>query len=62
MPQHMPDELLAMTPPIVQAAALAGSGPSRQPCGASARFARERIVPGRARNRRAPSSTTTPAQ
>ena len=29
VPQHIPLELLAMTPPIVQADALAGSGPSR---------------------------------
>jgi hypothetical protein len=29
VPQHMPLELLAMTPPIVQADALAGSGPRR---------------------------------
>ena len=29
VPQHMPLELLATMPPIVQADALAGSGPSR---------------------------------
>ena len=29
VPQHIPLELLAMTPPIVHAAALAGSGPRR---------------------------------
>lgn len=29
VPQHMPLELLAMTPPIVQADALAVSGPRR---------------------------------
>ena len=58
----MPLALLAITPPTVHAAALAGSGPSRWPCGASARLARDRIVPGRTRRRRPPFSTVTPDQ
>src|SRR5512146_2987184 len=36
-PQHMPLELLAMTPPIVQASMEAGSGPSLNPSGARRR-------------------------
>jgi hypothetical protein len=31
IPQHMPLELLATIPPIVQATLLAGSGPSLRP-------------------------------
>ena len=61
MPQHMPLELLAMTPPIVQAEMLAGSGPSLRAYGASARLTRPAIVPGSTRTRRPSSSTVTPA-
>ena len=36
VPQAMPDELFATTPPSVQAPSLAGSGPSLRPCGGEA--------------------------
>ena len=51
-----------MTPPIVQAEMLAGSGPSLRPCFASARLTRPAIVPGSTRTRRPSSSTETPRQ
>ena len=41
-----------MTPPIVHADALAGSGPIRYPYGTRAALPRDRIVPGRVRRRR----------
>ena len=59
---RMPPELFAITPPIVQAAELAGSGPSRRPCGCSSELTWPRIVPGRARTRLPPSSTLLPYQ
>ena len=39
MPQRMPPELLAITPPTVAMSVLAGSGPSRLPNSASTRLA-----------------------
>ncbi len=56
----MPDELLATTPPTVQAASLAGSGPSRRWYGASAAFTRRTTAPGSARTRAPSSNTVTP--
>ncbi len=62
VPAVMPEALLATTPPIVQAIALAGSGPRTRPYGASAALARTTVVPGRMRARAPPSRTSTPAQ
>ncbi len=58
VPHVMPLELLAMTPPMVQADSLAGSGPSRRPYGASRRLTWRRTAPGPTRTRRPPSSTS----
>ena len=49
MPQRMPPELLATTPPTVAKSVLAGSGPSRRLYGARTRFAWPSAVPGRTR-------------
>ena len=46
MPQLIPLELLATTPPIVQADSLAGSGPSMRPKGRSAALTARTVVPG----------------
>ena len=46
VPQRMPPELLAMTPPTVAMSVLAGSGPSLRPWGARTRLAWPSIVPG----------------
>ncbi len=58
VPQAMPLELFATTPPIVQAASLAGSGPRRWPCRASRALTWRTVAPGWARTRRPPSSTS----
>lgn len=47
VPQVMPLELLAMTPPSVQAVSLAGSGPSRRPNGASRAFTARSVTQAR---------------
>ena len=60
MPQRMPPELLAITPPTVAMSVLAGSGPSLRPCGASTRLAWPSTVPGLTRASAPPSSTATP--
>ena len=62
MPQRIPPELFAITPPTVAASVLAGSGPSLHPCRASNAFARPSTVPGRTRARPPPSSTLTPRE
>ncbi|RPK36204.1 hypothetical protein EES39_32145 [Streptomyces sp. ADI92-24] len=62
VPAVIPEALLATTPPIVQAIALAGSGPSSRPCRARVALARMIVVPGRMRARAPPSRTSMPAQ
>lgn len=62
VPAVIPEALLATTPPIVQAIALAGSGPSSRPCRARAALARTTVVPGRMRARAPSSRTSMPAQ
>ena len=62
MPQHMPEELLAMTPPTVQTLTDAGSGPRRKPYGAKARLALNITVPGFTLIRSPSSNTVHPAQ
>src|ERR671929_155735 len=49
-----------MTPPIVQAPSLAGSGPSRRRYGASRAFTARTVTPGCTRTRAPSSSTSTP--
>ena len=46
VPQHIPLELFATTPPIVQAISLAGSGPSLRLCRANAPFTARIVAPG----------------
>ena len=46
MPQHIPLELLATTPPIVQATSLAGSGPSLRLKRASEVLTARTVAPG----------------
>ena len=46
VPQRIPPELLATTPPTQAMSVLAGSGPSLRPCGASTRLAWPSTVPG----------------
>ncbi len=58
VPQAMPLELLATTPPIVQADSLAGSGPSLRPYRASRVLTARTVAPGWTRTR-APSSSTS---
>ena len=58
MPHAMPLELLATTPPIVQADSLAGSGPSLRPYPASRALTARTVAPGCTRTR-APSSRTS---
>ena len=60
VPQVMPLELLATTPPIVQADSLAGSGPSLRPYGASRALTWRSTAPGCTRTRAPPSSTSMP--
>ena len=60
VPQAMPLELLAMTPPMVQAISLAGSGPSLRPCRARWALTLRTVAPGCTRTRAPPSSTSTP--
>ena len=59
VPQRMPPELLAITPPTVAMSVLAGSGPRPYPWGASTRLAKPMSVPGPTRARRPSSSTRT---
>ena len=49
MPQAIPLELLAITPPMVQAISLAGSGPSFLPKRASRAFTARTVAPGSTR-------------
>ncbi|PSK61667.1 hypothetical protein B0E53_06430 [Micromonospora sp. MH33] len=58
VPQVIPLELLATTPPTVQADSLAGSGPSLRPYGASRALTCRSTTPGCTRTRR-PSSRTS---
>ena len=70
MPQRIPPELLATTPPTQAMSVLAGSGPSLRPCGARTRLAWPSTVPGLTRasaasissppSRGVPGSTATP--
>ena len=60
VPQAMPDELLATTPPMVQAPSLAGSGPNLRPYGASRAFSARTVTPGWTRTRAPSSSTSMP--
>ncbi len=60
VPQRIPPELFAITPPTVAMSVLAGSGPSLRPWGASTRLACPRIVPGLTRTRSPSSSASTP--
>ena len=62
IPQRIPPELLAITPPTQAISVEAGSGPSRRPCGASSRFACPSTVPGRTRARAPSASIATPRQ
>ena len=62
VPQRMPPELLAITPPTVAMSVLAGSGPSFRPYGASTRLAWPSSVPALTRARRPSSSTVTPSK
>ena len=62
VPQRMPPELFATTPPTVAMSVDAGSGPSLRPCGARTRFAWPSTVPGLTRARAPSSSTSTPRQ
>ena len=61
-PQHMPEELLARTPPIMQALIDAGSGPIFAPWGARARFTAAAMTPGCTRTAAPPSRTSTARQ
>ena len=54
-----PEELLATTPPTVQADSLAGSGPSLRPYRPRRRFTWRRVTPGWTRTRAPSSSTST---
>ncbi len=54
----MPEELLATTPPTVQATSLAGSGPSLRPNRARRVLTARMVAPGWTRTR-APSSRTS---
>ena len=60
MPQRIPPELLAITPPTVAMSVDAGSGPSLRPCGARTRLACPSTVPGRTRARRRPPPPRRP--
>ncbi len=59
VPDDMPDELFATTPPIVHAISLAGSGPSRRPCRSRCALTSRSVAPGTQRTRSPPSSTST---
>ena len=59
IPQAMPEELLATTPPMVQAISLAGSGPSAVPCRRSRALTLRSTAPGPQRTRAPSSSTST---
>ena len=58
VPQAIPLELFATTPPMVQALSLAGSGPSLRPHRASRRFTWRTVAPGPTRTRSPLSSTS----
>ena len=62
VPQRIPPELLAITPPTQAMSVLAGSGPSLRPCGARTRLAWPSTVPGLTRARAPSSSTATPVK
>ena len=62
MPQRIPPELLASTPPTQAMSVLAGSGPSLRPWGQRTRLAWPRTVPGLTRALAPSSSTSTPVQ
>ena len=51
MPHAIPEELLATTPPSVQALSLAGSGPSLRPCASSRALTCPTVAPGPTRTR-----------
>ena len=57
-----PLELLATTPPMVQAISLAGSGPSLRPCRGQAGVDLRTVAPGCTRTRAPSSSTSTRAE
>ncbi len=59
VPDDMPDELFATTPPIVHAISLAGSGPRRRPCRSRCALTSRSVAPGSQRTRSPPSSTST---
>ena len=60
VPQAMPDELFAITPPSVAAPSDAGSGPILRPYGARCALTWRTVDPGWTRTRLPPSSTSTP--
>ena len=62
VPQRIPPELLATTPPTVAKSVDAGSGPSLRPSGISTRFTCPSVVPGRTRTVSPSPSTSMPVQ
>ena len=58
IPQAIPLELFAITPPIVQATSLAGSGPNFLPNRASLAFTARTVAPGWTFTFNPPSSTS----